>query len=571
MLERCKCFWVNNGNGAGFFAPFSRGAHYKGELSEGDIDYLGHSPLVPSHFAMDAFQCLPALNASQGITANPDISGIGVRTAIYIQAVISVIHPLIAAYDGKVDDYEMRSLATVYLGILLPGCALLLSAIIQARTFGLSAYHAMIVLFLSWINNTSAFTFFAFISADYSEYQRIEETDRRNSGEQEVTELDREWVEADDLGKWRVLEKVEKVLDRLKLDKNGTKSTSLNRDVWELEIQQWSLWRKKKIMAMISPNQWDSLELQSQWEKEWENNKRKQQAILQNLPSGAFTGRWGELFSRKSILFTGALASTHLTLLSSFGWWFWFTLPNFGIHQECIPSIRLVFFTKSIPITSSTLRSLSKAIYIVSSLPVINIAIWMTIFFLGVLMAMFIVVPCATCVILVRDMRKELELVMVPSSATTSQPVSIEADFLLEWADRPINTDTVDFMRHASRSFFASAIITTLTVQILFITLTELTIAHNQHLIQSKEGDWTFGQTLALTLSLIPLTEVVKFLWEKRPRVPQGSGKSTEIERTGCVVEAEETMGGQESEKTREAQESGERRGEPGGDSDDLV
>jgi len=103
---------------------------------------------------MNPSQCSPIFNASQGITANPDISGIGVRTAIYIQAVLSVIHPLVAGYDGKIDDFEMQSLATVYLGILLPGCALLISAIIQARTFGLSAYHAMIVLFLSWINNT---------------------------------------------------------------------------------------------------------------------------------------------------------------------------------------------------------------------------------------------------------------------------------------------------------------------------------------------------------------------------------------------------------------------------------
>jgi len=50
----------------------------------------------------------------------------------------------------------------LYLGILLPGCALLLSAIIQAKTFGLSVYHGMIVLNLSWINNTSALIFFEF-------------------------------------------------------------------------------------------------------------------------------------------------------------------------------------------------------------------------------------------------------------------------------------------------------------------------------------------------------------------------------------------------------------------------
>jgi len=253
----------------------------------------------------------------------------------------------------------MRSLSAVYLGILLPGCALLLSAIVQAKTFGLSAYHAMIVLFLSWINNTSAFTFFTYILVnEIHGGQRIEEMTRRNNREQELTELDQEWVAALNLGKWGVLEKVEKILDRLKLDKNGTKSTSLNRDVWELEIQQWSLWRKKKIMSMFPPNQGDSLEFQRQWEKEWEYNKRKLETILQNRPNGVF-GWWGQLFSHRSVSPTGALASTHLTLLSAFGWWFWSTLPNFGIHQECVPSIHLVFFTKSIPITSAVLRSLS--------------------------------------------------------------------------------------------------------------------------------------------------------------------------------------------------------------------
>ena len=223
-------------------------------------------------------QCSPALNASQGITANPDISGIGVRTAIYTQAVLSLVHPLVAGYDGKIDDFEMQGLATVYLGILLPGCALLLSAIIQARTFGLSAYHAMIVLFLSWINNISALTFFGYIFGDglYShQYRQLEESGRRNNRQHEVTELDHEWVEAVDLEKWQVLEKVEKRLDRLKSDKNGTKPTSLNRDLWELEIQQWSLWRKKKITLMLLPNEADGLEFERQWEEDWENNKKK--------------------------------------------------------------------------------------------------------------------------------------------------------------------------------------------------------------------------------------------------------------------------------------------------------
>ena len=105
--------------------------------------------------------------------------------------------------------------------------------------------------------------------------------------------------------------------------------------------------------------------------------------------------------------------------------------------------------------------------------------------------------------------------------------------------------------------FFTHALITTLVVQALLITLTELTIAHNQHLVQSKEGDWTFGQTLALTLTLIPLIEVVKFLLEKRLREPKESGESMETRVTGGIAEAQEPG---------EVRESGECRGEVGAD-----
>ena len=555
----------------------------RGPSSNGVPSHHLISLLAPPHPTMDPSQCSPSLNASQGITANPDISGIGVRTAIYTQAVISLFHPLIAGYDGKIDDFEIKSLATVYLGILLPGCALLLSAIVQARTFGLSAYHAMIVLFLSWINNTSALTFFAYILGDYAYvrgYQLFKGAERQENRQHEVTELDSEWAEADDVGKWRVLEKVEKMLDRLKSDKNGTKSTSLDRDVWDLEIQQWSLWRKRKIMTMILPNEGDSLEFQRRWEKEWENNKREQETIFPKSRLGVLN-RLYHGFSQKSIWLTGTLASTHLTLLSGFGWWFWSSIPNFGINQECIPSIRFIFFTKSIPITSAALRSHSKSIYIFSSLPGINLIVWMNILLWGVLgieismgilifiLIGIVILPLAGIAGLIIRARRKGANAKVPSSTTTSQPVSSEE------ADSPpettspsdaVSRSVANFEAVFPRIFFALAIITTLTVQILLITLTELTIAHNQHLIQSREGDWTFGQTLALTLTLIPLIEVVKFLWEKRPRSTKESGESTETKETGCAVESGETREALESGETKEARESGEGRGEVGAD-----
>jgi hypothetical protein len=148
----------------------------------------------------------------------------------------------------------------------------------------------------------------------------------------------------------------------------------------------------------------------------------------------------------------------------------------------------------------------------------------------------------------------------VSSSATTSQPLSAEEADSPPETTSPSNTVFPPPAPHWSqlaRLSFALAIITTFTVQTFLITLTELTIAHNQHLIQSKEGDWTFGQTLALTLTLIPLIEVVKFLWEKRPWAPKESGESAETRETGWAVATRETG---------EARESGEGRGEVGVD-----
>lgn len=491
---------------------------------------------------MEFSQCSPTSNPSQGITANPEISGIGVRTAIYIQAALSLFYAIVAGYDGKIDEFELKSLVSIFLGILLPGCALLLSVIIQAKTFGLSAYHAMIVLFLSWINNTTALTFFAYVVGEqyYRPSQLVEESQKPNEGH-DISDLDREWAEADVLGRWRVLEKVEKTLDKLNCDKNGTKSMSL-KDLRELEIQKWSLWRKKKIMTMI-PNQEDTPEFQRRWEEEWEENERKLREILPNPDQIEMLSNFNfniarsnvvRSLSRKSILWSGALASAHLMLLSAFGLWFWSTLPNFGVNQECIPSIRFVFFTKSIPITSKVLRSRSKSIYIFSSLPGINIYIWLIIFlWASVAVSLAIGAVPIIVVLLIMVMKRVIGLRI----------------------ERAPAGGAAYSRRYLTQFFFAITIITTLAVQTSLIALTELTIAHNQHLIQSKEDNWTFGQTLALMLTLIPLSEAIKFLWEKCPRAPKDSGNKDKERRDDRESgDDSENSRGREGREDREAE-----------------
>ncbi|KDQ13351.1 hypothetical protein BOTBODRAFT_33672 [Botryobasidium botryosum FD-172 SS1] len=94
-----------------------------------------------------------------GIVPNPDIAGIGVRVSVYTQAFLSLLYPIIFFADGMITRDEAKSMGDVSSSILLTGCALLVSAFIQAATFGLSVYHVLIVLNLSWINSTSCFLY----------------------------------------------------------------------------------------------------------------------------------------------------------------------------------------------------------------------------------------------------------------------------------------------------------------------------------------------------------------------------------------------------------------------------
>lgn len=96
------------------------------------------------------------------IPSNPDITGIGVRTAIYAQNLFGFGPALYALYDKKVTPTELEALETQSTGILLTAFALLLSTIVQAKTLpsGLPDYYVTIILQLSWINNTNTFIYF---------------------------------------------------------------------------------------------------------------------------------------------------------------------------------------------------------------------------------------------------------------------------------------------------------------------------------------------------------------------------------------------------------------------------
>jgi hypothetical protein len=95
------------------------------------------------------------------IPGNPDIAGVGVRIAIYVQNFLSFAPAFFSIMnDGEVNLAELETVEKQSTSILITAFAILVSLIVQARSFNLSAFHTSIVLSLSWMNNTNTFVYF---------------------------------------------------------------------------------------------------------------------------------------------------------------------------------------------------------------------------------------------------------------------------------------------------------------------------------------------------------------------------------------------------------------------------
>ncbi|KAJ3564760.1 hypothetical protein NP233_g8076 [Leucocoprinus birnbaumii] len=118
-----------------------------------------------------------SLTTTHCIPANPDISGLGVRIAIYIQNILSLVPAVWALRDGKVTLAELEILEKQSVTILLTAFAILISTIAQALTSsGVTSYHVTIILNLSWMNNTNTFIYLLlYIHHKHHQFMRSEE------------------------------------------------------------------------------------------------------------------------------------------------------------------------------------------------------------------------------------------------------------------------------------------------------------------------------------------------------------------------------------------------------------
>ncbi|KAF6747707.1 hypothetical protein DFP72DRAFT_588136, partial [Ephemerocybe angulata] len=100
------------------------------------------------------------MSTDRCIPGNPDIAGVGVRIAIYVQTLLCFFPAFWALLDGKVSQGELDAAENQATTNLVLAFAILISSIVQAQTLGLTNYHASIVLNMSWLNNTNAFIYF---------------------------------------------------------------------------------------------------------------------------------------------------------------------------------------------------------------------------------------------------------------------------------------------------------------------------------------------------------------------------------------------------------------------------
>ena len=332
------------------------------------------------------------------IPANPEIAGIGIRASTYAQNFLGVFLAAFYLLDGEISSDEAEYIETASDAILMTGCAIIISAFIQAKTIGLSAYHAMIVLNLSWMNNS-----FLTIS----------------------------WVF----------------------------------NYFEGQI-------KEQLPA--------------------ERTRDQEEEMISSSPSRRETKR-----ERSQVPNYVGLA--HLSLMASFGIWLWQDINTFGDSSECTPYIFTVIFGHNVSAMNKSLQRVSLALYWMMVIPFVNIVV----IFIAAFAISFI---CGIVVSLFIPLIHWLKRRHLTNSNTNNDD-AVEAT--------PKHKSLLSSRYPAIFGLLYLPIV--LLFNVLFAVDTELMIRRNRALVQPGESQWTFGQTLAVIVTIIPLLEARKCIngWRK--------------------------------------------------------
>lgn len=193
------------------------------------------------------------------------------------------------------------------------------------------------------------------------------------------------------------------------------------------------------------------------------------------------------------------MTAIHLTIVAVLGLWVWFHTSSepFG-GDDCTQHVTYAIFSRDVPITSRKLNHISKAAYFLTLVPLLNVWIFWT--------------------------------MTQPVAGPLLFSISIGWMILVEMDDRPPKWLPERIRQNMKRRgkardddenmtigmLYLISLIVPFIIQVYFIVVTERMIRSNTPLLSGgDEEQWTFGQTLAVGITVIPLLEIYKLIWSR--------------------------------------------------------
>jgi hypothetical protein len=447
--------------------------------------------------------------ADRCIPANPDISGIGVRAAIYAQNLLCFAPVVVHLWDGEVSLEEISGIKDQSIGILAIAFAILISTVIQAtaKTSGqsITKFHAAIVLDLSWMNNTSTFIWFLLYAH------------RRSKNKNKLILIPATWSD------WS------KVL------------------LFPLRRSEASFERAEKGDGHEDGNQGRR---QSNNSGNEGGHDTKQGVVPSKTCISNIQRSW-DLISQAPVL---TLGSIHLTLMSSVGIWLWSDPSNFGNPIRCDPSLTIA--GGAVRFSSRAMHICLLLMYSIFLIPGVNL---IPAFFL--LLSPHILynksrreqpefwTRCRRILdamrrIITRSLRntadnalrsrgaappdEESQVGAIPSGAQLADPPSGDSS-----SHNPINlTDSMPSQGQSVHplpsgsstsqspssdsdpAFLILGLVSLALVNVIFLVDIELTLSRNKQNQSHEADEWGFGQVLALLLLVVPLRDFAKSIMD---------------------------------------------------------
>lgn len=176
----------------------------------------------------------------------------------------------------------------------------------------------------------------------------------------------------------------------------------------------------------------------------------------------------------------------HFCATGAIGLWVWRQPTTFGSQTECVPTIFYWFFGHNVPVTSPSFRGFWLGVYVMTLIP-----------FLG-LVVVFLALACILLAWIL------IALIILVLTAIVCKPIQL-------W---PINRMGVSEVHPVLKFYY---LLFFLAPDILLIISTEKFIALNS--VEEEESHWTFGQTVALLVTIIPASafwKQIKLAWKRR-------------------------------------------------------